>query len=53
MKCPKCKTKIPESLIAAELGRKGGKTKGANKARTSEQASKAARARWDKAKKNL
>lgn len=35
----------------AKIGAKGGRTKGASKARSSEQASAAVRARWAKAKR--
>ena len=36
----------PPKMDAAAMGRKGGRTKGKSKARTSAQARKAARARW-------
>lgn len=45
MKTPKA---VSEYL--AEIGRKGGKTKGPRKARTSEQARRAAATRWAKVK---
>ena len=46
MKCPKCGAEIDAARL---LGKSGGKAgKGASKARTSEQARKAAEARWEK-----
>jgi hypothetical protein len=50
MKCPHCKKSLKSHFVA--LGKKGGKAKGASKARTSEQASAAAKARWVKKKAN-
>ena len=46
------KTTTPKTVREwfAEIGRKGGKASGAPKARSSEQARKAVRARWAKAK---
>jgi len=50
-RCPHCHRVINLKHYAAFLGAMGGKAKGAKKARTSEQARAAVRARWDKRKK--
>lgn len=49
MNCPKCKSPLPSYLVdSREAGRKGGKTTGPSKARTSEQARAAVMKRWEK-----
>lgn len=48
-KCPKCKSPLPSYLVdTREAGGKGGRATGPQKARSTEQASRAARARWEK-----
>jgi hypothetical protein len=49
--CPHCHRVINLKHYAAFIGAMGGKAKGPKKARTSEQARAAVRARWDKRKK--
>jgi len=49
MNCPYCKKQIPAKSAAAALGAIGGLATGPRKARTTEQARKAANARWAKA----
>lgn len=46
MNCPKCQSLIPDAIVAAHLGGKGGLTRGKVKARTPEQARKAALIKW-------
>lgn len=47
MICPVCKKRVPRSHFACESGSRGGKAgTGASKARTSEQARAAVKARW-------
>lgn len=54
MNCPKCKTKLPPYLVdSREAGRKGGKASGPRKARTSEQARAAVKARWEKVRSKV
>ena len=54
MKCPSCNKPLPASFVDTRAaGRTGGKTKGAVKARTREQAQAAVQARWAKRKKAL
>jgi hypothetical protein len=53
-KCPFCGKVLRDKWIIREGARlMGRKLTGSGKARTSEQARKAARARWDKAKKRV
>jgi len=51
MNCPHCKKQIPAKSAAAALGKLGGLATGPRKARTTEQARKAALARWEKFRK--
>jgi len=46
--CPHCNQPLSISLFTGFLGSKGGTTTGPTKARTREQAQKAAKARWKK-----
>lgn len=49
MKCPHCKKKISDKIVAKHFASKGGASgKGESKARTSEQASAAVKARWER-----
>lgn len=50
LRCPYCNHVLSVSLFTGFLGAKGGKTSGPTKARTREQAQKAAAARWAKYK---
>jgi hypothetical protein len=51
MKCPHCNKSLPAHIVDTRAtGSKGGKVKGASKARTSEQARAAIMARWAKHK---
>lgn len=52
MICPCCNKRVPRSHFACESGSRGGKAgKGAAKARTSEQARAAVKARWERVKR--
>ena len=51
MICPCCGKRVKRTHFACTSGSKGGKATGKAKARTSEQAKKAATARWGKEKK--
>lgn len=48
MTCPCCKKRVTRSHFSCASGAKGGKATGPRKARTSEQARAAVKARWDK-----
>ena len=50
LRCPHCNHVLNVSLFTGFLGTKGGTTTGPTKARTREQAQKAAAARWAKQK---
>lgn len=53
MNCPHCKKRLPASYVDTRAaGSKGGKTTGATKARSTEQARAAVMARWAKRKKS-
>jgi hypothetical protein len=48
MICPICNKRVPRSHFSCASGAKGGKAKGPQKARSSEQARAAVMARWKK-----